>query len=211
MELFERISIGHGNRRGERVGTFVGASVECAIVPGWTVLKGLAESVCLIDVAGDPESGWSTISHKEETMAWEASLALHGPRRAMEMSALSGGRPLSQTHDARAAAARYLAKLPRSFDVQHVTGSLRMIATKSQVAEADRVIRSPIICIPDGRRYYETAALLIAIYSDEVEACPGWLNGRDPDSATDRGLMTRLQFMASVLACEPGWEKQPWT
>src|SRR5437016_441907 len=71
-DLFERISVGQGYQRGGRVGDIVSASVECAITPGRTALKGMAEVECLTEIASDPKTGWTALAGEPDAIDWEA-------------------------------------------------------------------------------------------------------------------------------------------
>jgi hypothetical protein len=80
-------------------------------------------------------------------------------------------------------------------------------ASQLQLDEASRVMSRSIICIPEGRIFYQVAALAISIRAAQVEGDKNWLAGREPNTWEweDRGLIVRLQIMASKLVCEPGW------
>ncbi len=81
---------------------------------------------------------------------------------------------------------------------------VRKQATNS--AAAAEWCKQRIVVIPNGVVWYEAAALAVAIYQNEVERQADRFDGKRADDPHDRGLMLRLQVLASHLAHEPGWD-----
>jgi hypothetical protein len=209
--LFEQIRIGQGSQRGGRVGDQVEAGVQCAIVPGRTALKGMAEYVPLTEIASDVHTGWTKLVTQAEAIAWESKLIEAAPIRATELANQVGDALLSRTGEARGAANQYLARCAAVGSTpQEMLNKLTSQADQFMLHEAKRIVSRPIVCIPDGALFYQVAALAISLFSEEIEGDKNWLVGREPDAASeeDRGLMVRLQVMASRLACEPGWKEK---
>jgi len=207
-DLFEQIRIGQGSQRGGQLGDQVEAGVQCAIVPGQTALKGMAEYVPLIEIASETETGWTKLANEADAVQWESKLFAVAPLRVVELANEVGDELLSRTSEARTAATEYLAKCYAAGSTPlEMLSKLTAQADDSHLSEANRVLSRPIICIPDGRVFYHVAALAISLFAREVEGDKNWLVGREPNTWKweDRGLMVRLQIMASKLACEPGW------
>jgi hypothetical protein len=205
-ELFGRIQIGQGLERGGKAGDIVSAGVQCSIVPGRTFLKGMGEHRCLTEVATDPSRGSSKLTNDVEVQSWEARLGVIGPQQAESLCADRGPTVVSSTQIVRKIglecldACRSLAQDPRQ-----LLAALESQAQSWQLDEYRRILGCPIQMLPNGRLYYEIAVLAIVMYSGELKGDSSWFIGINPDSATDRDLMILIQFMASILAGEPGW------
>jgi hypothetical protein len=204
--LFARMSIDQGFQRGGRVGDLVGASVACAITPGRTALKGMAEVLCLTEIASEPETGWTALADKAAGLEWESKFCAVAPTRANEFAARVGPTLLASTKQARDASNQYLERC-RLFGptTQEMLLSMKARMSGRQESECQRIMKRPIICIPNGKEFYDVAVHAIALYAGEVEGDPHWFEGKKPDFDDDRGPMIRLQFIASKLAMEPGW------
>jgi hypothetical protein len=193
-ELFGSISISQGF--GGEAAYSLGASVYCAVVPGWTAVKGLASAECITELG---ESGWADISDENDALEWEARLLTCGPRKLDDYVRAVGPDLLRKTADIRAAAREYGAR-----GKDRSLAELRSAATAAQLQDATAVLDLWVILIPDGGDYYESAALLIAMYADEVEQRPARIRERDGEFPSD-DLMGLLQILASRLSNEPGW------
>ncbi len=194
-ELFERIRVSHGN-----AGATVTVGAEIAIVPGRTALKGLCIHRCLVELASDQSTGWTTLNNERSADAFIERIHLEAPKACRNLVDEAGTELLTATRAARNKSSQYLAILER-------VGTNRMreqISERGQ-AEVNRIMQQRIVCIPEGRVFYEVALQTIACYCGEVENDADWLRGRDADSMSDRELMIRLQIIASRLAREQGW------
>jgi hypothetical protein len=205
-ELFSGISIRQGWERGGKLGDIVSASVRCAISPGRTALKGMAEVKCLFEVASDRETGSTTLVGAEDALQWEAKLIAIAPSRAAAFADQVGEELLSKTSEARTAAKKYLERCQSAGSTtEEMLSRLKSQADENQLREAKRILGQSIIWNENQQVFYEIAALAISLFVGEVEGDEKWLVGREADSGTDRGLLIRTQLMASKLMGEPGW------
>jgi len=110
---------------------------------------------------------------------------------------------LRNTSAARASAKEYLDRLSPFGTYREHLASLRNMADPRQIQVSLQIMKIPIIWIPHGEQFYEIAALLLAIFSSDIEDSPNWL--AHAIQSQDKELMWRLQLIASRLAQEPGW------
>jgi len=204
--LFECVGVTRGTRReGGRLLDVVGADVQCSVVPGRTAVKGLAVSDYLPLPSCD-KTGMAVIAGQADAARWLGELAAAAPAAARASRIANGPALLASTADLLARCAAYLARIPAGRETTDQVSILRDQATEAQRFEADTWCKQKVIIIPDGSIWYEAAALLIAVHQDEVEGQRGLFDAKRADDVRDRRLMLRLQYLASRLANEPGWE-----
>jgi hypothetical protein len=204
--LFERVSVSRGRQRQDRGWIDrVSADVQCTVVPGWTAVKGLGVSEYLRLPSSDA-TGHSTILEKAAAFRWVAELATAAPAAAVAARIGSGAAILESTSVLRSNCEAYLSKVPPGTAMSERVDRLRAQATAQQRSESDAWRTQKVVIIPDGAIWYEAACLLIAIHQDDVEGERGRFVGKRADDIQDRGLMLRLQYLASRLANEPGWD-----
>src|SRR5207253_10387517 len=113
---------------------------------------------------------------------------------------------LSRTNEARTAATKYLARCYAAGSTpEEMLSKLTSQADESQLRETNRLMNRCIIWTADAQVFYHVAAVAISLFVGEEEGNEDWLVGREADGGEDRGLLIRLQVMASKLGCEPGW------
>ena len=184
---------------------FVGTSVYCCVVPGRTALKGLAVADFLRLPSCD-HRGSAPILGEGEAASWLGELAAAAPLAATEVRLRHGESLLASTAEIRDAAERYMQRIPLDLDIAQCIVALRSQASDQQRAAAAEWCKQRIVVIPNGVVWYEAAALAVAIYQNEVERQADRFDGKRADDPHDRGLMLRLQVLASHLAHEPGWD-----
>jgi hypothetical protein len=166
----------------------------------------MAEVECLSEIAGDPETGWTSLAGSADALQWEAKLIATAPDRAAALAERVGGDLLSRTSEARNAATKYLERCRAAGStIDEMLRQLKSQARERQLREANRVLSRSIIWEANQQVFYEVAALAISLFVREVEGDENWLVGREADSVTDRGLLIRTQLMASKLMGETGW------
>lgn len=204
--LFERISVERATtqKQGRKV-DLLGASAECTIVPGRTAVKGLAVAEYL-RLPSCSRTGHATIMHDEDAARWLAEMSAAGPLAARAACLKHGETLMASTAEVRKTAAAYLQKLPAHCDIEQAIASLRGQATDSQCAQAAAWLSQRIIVIPGAAKLYEAACLLISLFQDDVEGEIGRFIGKEADDVPDRRLMLRLQYLASRIANETGWD-----
>ena len=205
QSLFEYVHVGRAIQEHDdgTVADLMSEFVGCSVVPGRTALKGLA----IAEYLPLPTLSDAHIGNEEDARRWLEEFAAAAPSKARAARQRHGESLLTSTREIRQVAADYLWRLPNreSSSVSDHLEFLRSKASPRQQAEAQCWCKQRVIVIPGGERIYEAAALLIAIHQDEVEHSPSLFDGKRADDICDRGLMLRLQLLASHIACEPGW------
>jgi hypothetical protein len=205
-DLFERVGVSRATQRqGGRELDRVSAFVQSSVVPGRTAVKGLAVSEHLPLPSCDVR-GHSTVSNENDASRWLEEVSATAPTAASAARLRYGEALLAATSQLREAGDAYMQRLPAGKSMTAVLEVLRLQATDSQHAEAVAWKQDRICLIPNGGVWYEAACLLIAIYQDQVENPPARFLGRRADDAQDRELMLRLQYLASRIANEAGWQ-----
>jgi hypothetical protein len=205
-ELFERISIHQGRQSGGKIGDVVSAYVECAITPGRTALKGMAEVECLSEIANDPERGCAKLAGSLDARQWETKLIATAPARAAAFADSVGPQLLASTSDPRNAAAKYLARCRAAGSTpEGMLSHLGSQANDGQLRRSQRIASGSIIWNHEHLDFYEIAALAITLFFEEVEGDKYWLVGPDGETTKDPGLRFRMQLIAGQLIGEPGW------
>jgi hypothetical protein len=205
--LFEGVSVGRSTQSLTDGQNFdlVGTSVYCSIVPGRTALKGLAIAEFLPLPSCD-RNGSAPIRSEDDGVRWLGELAAAAPVAATESRRRHGEALLASTAEVRETAESYMRQIPKDQNIAQCVATLRSQASNQQRDAAVEWCKQRIVVIPNGVAFYEAAALAIAIYQDEVERQVSRFVGKRADDPHDRGLMLRLQVLASHLAHEPGWE-----
>jgi len=203
--LFERIAIHQGWRRGQQMGQVVSASVECSIVPGRTALKGMAEVSCITEIASDAGRGSTVLESSTDARTWEDALIAVGPARASSFAGEVGAALLEETKDDRCAVQRYEQIITIDRDLNELRQTLRSRASPEQQSVVDQILKCRIRWIPEGRIYYELAALTVVLCAADVGPTVRWYVGLDPEDGRN-ALGRQLQILASRFANEPGWD-----
>lgn len=176
---------------------------EISIVPGRTALKSLCIHRCLVAIASDKARGITPLPNDEAIRSLFERIRDFGPGECERLADEELDNLLQETATARAAAEKYLGLIEVCGEA-NITNRVLPDAQR----EIDRICQQRFVRIPNGERYYRLALQTIAVGCGDVEENDKWLVGRDADTAGDRGLMIRLQLMASRLASERGWELQ---
>lgn len=192
---FHRVST-----KSNRSGTALSAGIEISIVPGRTALKSLCIYRPLTCVAADRESCTTPINSENDVCSFIERVVENAPHEVEILAKNELNRLLSNTFAAREASEKYLAMIDELGNDE-----INSVMSTNVAAEIDRIKQQRYVMIPDGAHFYDLALKAIAFGCDKIEGDPNWLHGRDADAWDDRELMIRLQFMASRLANENGW------
>jgi hypothetical protein len=194
-DLFELVVIHALGSRGNAVPARVG----CAIVPGWTALRGLYISELLSEIADSHEAGVAEIENFDAAVRWERSLADIAPNRAAALAGSKGRGLLADTVNSRRKASDAFSALDLRGGVKQEFQRLCGSATRQQLGVASALIRCPgTMNIPGGWDAYDLASLSLVV-SDRT------LTG--PDLSQEHRIA--LHILASRISDEPGWNLRP--
>jgi hypothetical protein len=213
---FEGIVVGRAHEPGGREGDFVGALVDFSITPGEVGCLGMGDSRCLVNELLADGAGHRDVRKREDALDWETRLIATAPAACAAFAQEHAPRILAATAAARAASEHYLglAGFPES-SLDESRRMLRAACTSAQLREADRVWKYAY-AFEGGEVPYEVAALAVVLHCGAVDNDPELTLGRPenegkpdlpeyPGRKTDVVLLTRLHYMASKLARQPGW------
>ena len=170
-DLWEIIVVNVGGRRGEAVGTDVGASVCYSGVGarGLDERRFVEETGTPFRPPPEPHGGTRFLAGPDDAASWEQLVVEVCPNKARAFAHEVGPALLARTAEARAAVNRYL-EFFGTRDWRELRSRLEPRATSRELRDANRIATTPpTIQVFNGREFYETIVLGIMLYSDRVE------------------------------------------
>ncbi len=203
--LYEQVWIVGLGKRGEAVACRFGIA---AVSGGKLVVKGLGNTYHVPEIDEDNIHGFTEIACISEAKTWEQRLA-DLVNRKPEFFQMDADQLYDITSSARKAAHRYLDFLPNGTNINFsdLKNFFLEKATQEQTIEATTIAEWPGVArVRKASHIYEIAALLILMYSEQVEDFKSLLDDRD--YLSNQELFWRVQIIVDcIIRMHESWQK----
>lgn len=199
-DLFQRVRIHCAGKRGEAAE----GDAEVSVIRGANATKGLVEDELLLELASEPERGWTVLGTNDEAKDWEQRFAQFAPQQAAMLARKMGAELLAATAACRAAAAEMRERMGDIHDLLSTRSQLARDATAEQLQTARRLAEWPgVLQIAEAELVYEVATIAIVIHATEISSLR--LNV-EADPLYDRHLMWLIQILVDRIITENSWK-----